>query len=223
MTSKTTPSSARAWLWILLPFVVMLCVLFYRSFVPGQALFANDGPLGASKARMYEMPAGFFGVWNDLSWLGLDSGSFPWNSWGSMRWAFGPLGYVNFSPLVSLLFCGLCAAVFFRTLGFNTMVCSLGALAAALNGNFFSNACWGLPSRATGLGMTFLALAALHSSLRGPWGQRLLRTAFAGFAVGMSISETSDNGVIFSLFVGCFALFVALHLGERPLVDHGVA
>lgn len=191
-------------MWILVPLVVVLGFLFFRSFVPGQALFANDGPLGVSRARAYEMPSGFFGIWNDLFWLGADNGSFPPNFYGTMRFLFGPLGYVNFSPLVSLLVCGLCAALFFRTLGFSTMTCSLGALAATLNGNFFSNACWGLPSRATGLGMTFLALAALHSSLRG---QSLVKTILAGLAVGMSISESGDNGAIFSLFVAAFGVF----------------
>src|SRR6185295_16349352 len=127
---------------------------------------ANDGPLGVSKARIYEMPSGFFALWNDLYWLGADNGSFPPNFYGTMRFLFGSLGYVNFSPLVSLLVLGLRAGLLFRELGFKTWVCALCALAAALNGNFFSNGAWGLPSRATGLGMTFLALAALHSSLK---------------------------------------------------------
>ena len=93
MKSNASAScSFRTWLWILLPVVVLLVVLFFRSFVPGQALFANDGPLGASMARMYKMPTGFFGIWNDLFWLGLDSGSFPPNFYGGMRFLFGPLG-----------------------------------------------------------------------------------------------------------------------------------
>lgn len=215
MKSNHSNSPRGSWLWVVVPLFAVLGIFFFRSVVPGQVLFANDGPLGASVAKMYRLPAGFFGAWNDLYWLGTDSGSFPPNSWGTMRFLFGPLGYVNFSPPVSLLFCGLCAALFFRALGFNTMVCSLGALAAALNGNLFSNACWGLPSRATATGMAFLALAALHSSMRGSSFMRTaLRVVFAGFAVGMAISEASDNGVIFSLFVAAFGLF-AHYWGAR--------
>jgi hypothetical protein len=198
----------KTWLWITLLLAGVLTVIFLRSFLPGQALFANDGPLGVSVSHVYEMPAGFLGIWNDLHWLGLDSGSFPPNFYGFMRLIFGALGYVNFSPFVSLLICGLCASLYFRQLGMGSMASTLGALAAALNGNFFSNACWGLPSRATGLGMTFLALAALHSSFQG---HRIVKTVLAGFAVGMSISESGDNGAIFSLFVAAYGVFLWLN------------
>jgi hypothetical protein len=151
------------------------------------------------------MPTGFLGIWLDTYWLGLDSGSFPPNFYGTIRLLFGPLGYVNFSVPVSLLILGLSAGLFFRTLGFSTVVCSLGALAATLNGNHFSNSCWGLPSRATGLGMSFLALAALHSSTKS---HPIVKTILAGLAIGMSISESGDNGAIFSLFIAAFAVFL---------------
>ena len=77
--------------------------------------------------------------------------------------------------------------------------------------NFFSNAAWGLSSRALSLGMTFLALAAVQSSLRG---RAWLKTGLAGLAIGMSILEGGDNGAIFSLFVAAYT--VCLVLFQKP-------
>lgn len=207
VSNKGAVSSWRVWLCILVPTLAVLTYFFFESFRPGHALFANDGPIGVSKSRAYEMPGGFIGIWLDGYWFGGDSGSFPPNFYGFMRYLFGPVGYVNFSVPVSLLVLGLCAGLFFRTIGCSTAVCSLGALAAALNTNFFSNACWGLPSRATGLGMAFLALAALHSSLKG---HAVIKTILAGLAIGMSISESGDNGALFAMFIAAHAFFLRL-------------
>ena len=182
----------------------ILMILFFRSFIPHQALFSNDGPLGVQMAEPYRMPGSFFGMWNDLFWLGSDSGSFLPNIYGTSLLIFGPKGYTNFHVLIGLMILGLCAACFFRQLGFKPLVCILGGLAAALNGNFFSNACWGLSSRATSLGMTFLALAAIESGLKS---RPILKSILAGLAIGMSICEAGDNGAIFSLFVASYASF----------------
>jgi len=117
------------------------------------------------------------------------------------------LGYINFFTPLAFIIAGLCSAYFFRKLGFAPWICALGGIAAALNGNFFSNGCWGLPSRSLSLGMTFLALAALQSSL-GRW--TWLKVVLAGLDVGMSISEGGDNGAFFSLFVAAYAVVLSL-------------
>lgn len=185
--------------------VAVLCVLFSSSFLPGQALFANDGPLGHLKSRPNALPGALYGIWTDLVWLGLDGGSFTPNVHGLLM-LLGPLGYINFSAPLSLLILGLSAWCFFRQLRFRPMVCILGGLAAALNMNFFSCACWGLPSRAVAAAMIFLALAALISSAsKHSW----IKIILAGLAVGIAVSEAADNGAIFSLYVAAAVLFHA--------------
>jgi len=87
------------------------------------------------------------------------------------------------------------------------MVCLLGGLAAELNSNFFSNACWGVGTRCSSLAATFLAIAAIWSSRRG---HRWLKLVLAGFATGMAVMEGADNGAIFSLFIAAFAFYVSL-------------
>jgi len=193
---------------------IVLTVLFNKSFQAGQALFANDGPYALQKARAYEMPGAFFGIWNDLYWLGANSGNFMPNVTGLYLWLLGPLGYINFSVPLSLMLLGLCAAFYFQQLGFNRWVCVVGGMAAALNSNFFSNACWGLPSRALCLAAIFLSLAALHSSV-GRW--TWIKVVLAGFAVGFSISEGGDNGGFFALFVAAFAVMISLKVESGSL------
>ena len=192
---------------MLLCLAAILGALFLSSFDPSKVLFANDGPLGIQKARCFNVWEGFSGIWNDLYWLGSYSGSWTPNLSRAYTLLLDPRSMLSFYPAMTCLLIGASSWLFFRTLGFKKLACVLGGLAAALNMNFFSNACWGLPSRGIGLAVIFLALAALES---GPRRLSVLKTILAGFAVGMSISEMGDNGAIFSLFVAAYAVFVSL-------------
>lgn len=189
---------------------LLLGTLFHESFDPEKVLFANDGPLGVLMNPAGQLPENFTGIWQDTNWLGGSEISAPPNISNLIRWSLGPIGFAKFYAPLALLFLGWTAWIFFRSQGFVPIVCALGALAATLNMNTFSNACWGLPSRALALGAVFLALSALtHPGIRPGWA----RWVFAGFGVGLSILEGYDNGAIFSLFVGIFAVYRALTEG----------
>lgn len=190
---------------LLILLAVSLGALFFRSFLPGQALFANDGPLGLQMAAAYQVPQGFTGMWSDLQWLGGDAGYFMPNISGMLHLILGPLGFINFAGAVSLMIVGMSAGLFFRVLGFRPAVCVIAGLAAGLNMNTFSNVCWGLIGRATGPACIFLALAAVYSARKS---QPILKSLLAGAAIGMSITESGDNGAIFSVYVAAFATFL---------------
>ncbi|HEX4644485.1 MAG TPA: hypothetical protein VH598_02640, partial [Verrucomicrobiae bacterium] len=51
----------------------VLGILFFKSFLPGQVLYSNDGPLGAISTQAGKLPSGFLGVWQDLNWIGAES------------------------------------------------------------------------------------------------------------------------------------------------------
>ncbi|HTG43107.1 MAG TPA: hypothetical protein VK633_01125, partial [Verrucomicrobiae bacterium] len=192
--------------------LVILTFFFWKSFQNGQALFSNDGPLGAQSAGHFKLPGAFFGIWNSLYWLGSEAGSFTPNITGLELFLLGPVGYTNFHGFVALFLLGFCSWLFFYQLRFNAVTCVLAALAAAFNMNFVSNLGWGLSSRALSLAMAFLALAAIESSFRG---RSIIKIILAGLATGMSVSEGGDNGAIFSLFVAAFA-FVRTWAEEGP-------
>src|SRR5204863_4492819 len=84
-----------------------------------------------------------------------------------IRWWIGNLGYAKFYSPLCLLLLGLSGWMFFRQVRFGAMVCTLGALAAMLNINIFSNVCWGLGTRALCVAAVFGALAGIESSRRG--------------------------------------------------------
>lgn len=195
-----------SWLLAVLLLAAFL-LLFAPGFWPGQVHFANDGPLGQQVSPVYDMPAGFFGIWNDTWWLGLPSGSYPPGITSLLLWAIGPVSFNKFSVPISQLILGACAWLFFRRLGFRGWVCTLGGVAAALNSNFFSNGAWGLTSRALSLAATFLALAAIQASFSWWIPQRVAVMILAGIAIGLSINEGGDNGAIFSLFAAGYAFF----------------
>ena len=199
--------AGRSGFWLLLLTLAgVMSLMFISSFDWGMALHSNDGPLGAQMNKAYELPGAYLGIWNYLYWLGTYAGSFPPNMTGAIL-LLGPHAYINFGAPLSLFLLGLSAWLFFRTLGFGSLACALGALAMALNGNYFSHACWGLISRALCLSAVFLAMAALKSAERG---RTWLKIVLAGFAVGLAVTEGGDNGAIFSLYVAAFAFYQIL-------------
>ncbi len=195
---------------LLLALGAVLLALFARSSSPGQILFSSDGPLGANAAAYAALPEAFRGMWQDLNWVGGHAGSaFPSLTYG-LLWGLGPLWFAKLYAPISLLVLGAAAGVFFRQLGLRPVVCVLGGLAAALNSDFFSYACWGLGTHALAVAATFLALAALVT----PVTQReWLKGLLAGAAVGLAVMEGFDSGAILSLYVAAFCLLLAW---QRP-------
>jgi len=218
MTANTSSPQDRPRQGLLILFgclVVVLGFLFASSFRPEQALFANDGPLGAQASAIYKLPSAYFGIWSDQYWLGGNSGNYSPNFTGVLLWLLGPINFNKLYVPLAMFVLGLSAGYYFKRLGFKPAVCVLGGLAAALNSNFFSNACWGLSSRALSLAAIFLALAALQSGFTTSSAMRkLVLTILAGLGIGMSISEGGDNGAIFSLFVGAYAFYQCLFTGS---------
>jgi hypothetical protein len=212
MPSSASPTTQpqtvlRNFVTTLLVLAAVLAILFHKSFLRDHIVFSNDGPLGAISAKSGELPAGFTGVWHDLNWIGVKGISAPPNLTALLDVIVGPYIFSKFAPPAALLFLGLSVWLFFRQLRFHPAVCVLGGLAAALNMNVFSNACWGLPTRALTLGGVFLALAALQSATAG---RSWIKIVLAGWAVGLAIMEGFDIGAIFSLYVAAFAFFLVL-------------
>jgi hypothetical protein len=202
------PPAGAAWrsLGILaITLAIVLAFLFRDSFSPDLAMFANDGPLGAMMAECFQLPGAWKGIWADLNWTGVTGGVAPLDLTWILNWLLGPRAFINFYPALAILTLGLCAWIFFRQLGFPPAVCVLGGLAAGLNSDFFSYACWGLGTLTLCVASVLLALAALISPLRPAWARPVL----AGAALGSALMEGFDNGAIFSLYVAAFAVFHA--------------
>ena len=187
----------------------MLGFLFAGSFSPEKILFSSDGPLGGTSSEAMSMPGGFRCIWRDLNWVGSWGGNMPPNVSYLWFWLLGPLGFAKFYAPLSVLTVGLSVWVLFRQLRFKPWIGLLGALAAALNTDFFSYACWGLGTLTICMAWIFVALAALaRSTPSSDW----LKAAVGGFAVGMAILEGVDSGAILSLYVAAFVLFQAVHV-----------
>ena len=199
--------------WAALVFAALLALVFRNSFVPELTIFSNDGPLGAISAASGKLPAGFFGVWNDLNWIGSRGiGAAP-NISSLWAWLAQPVVFSKTYPPLALFLVGALAWFLFRQLGFKPAVCLLGGLAAMLNSSVFSIACWGLPAWSLSRAMTFLALAILASpGIRRPW----LKPVLAGLAIGMAVMEGFDVGAIYSLYVAAWVVFLSWTEPARP-------
>jgi len=201
------PSAQRQFVWVALCLVVVLGVLFRDGLRPGHTVFSNDGPLGAISSRSADLPSGFFGFWGDLNWVGGTGPSASPDISQGLALVVGKLIFSKIYAPFTLLFLGLSAWLCFRQWKFSPLACFLGAIAVALNSDFFSTACWGVASQPLSFGLDFLALAAL-ADLSSP--RRWLRVALAGLAVGMGVMEAFDIGAIFSIVIAGFVIYQAL-------------
>lgn len=202
-----------AFLALLATLAAVLAVLFAKSFLPEYIVFANDGPLGANSAASGRMPEAMFGVWLDLNWVGNEGVASAPNLSNLLTGLLGPVGLAKVIVPLSLLLLGCAAWLFFRQCGFAPWVCTVGGIAAALNGDRFSVACWGLSMWVMGTAAVFLALAALLAATRR---RGLVFTLLAGFATGLAVMEGFDTGAIFSLIIAAFALFHAWAQDAQP-------
>ena len=186
--------------------LAVLGFLFFRSLLPGQTLFNNDGPLGAQVAACHQLPGIFTGDWEDLNSIGSQGGSaWPDLTYG-LKLLVGSLWFSKLHVPFALFFLGLSAWLCLREFGLTPRACLLGGVAAALNSLFLSAACWGVAAQPICFGLNYLALAALaDTASRFRW----LRVVLAGLAVGMGVMEGADIGAIFSLFVAAFVVYQA--------------
>lgn len=186
----------------------VLALLFFRSFLPGWVLAANDAQMGMICSDAAKLPGTLWGLWMDLEWVGIEYPGAP-PDFSQVLGSLAPSGVwlAKFLVPAALLFLGLSAGVMARSLGFGLPVCVLTGIAAALNANAVSYACWGLPAKAMTLGCILLALATLNASFTG-W-RAWMRFPMAGFFTGLAVMEGGDVGAILSLYVGVFALWEA--------------
>ena len=186
--------------------LLLLAGLFHGVLQPGHVVFANDGPLGVISANSSKLPEGFLGVWQDLNWLGAASpAAMPNVTQISGTLAGDPTLFARLYAPGSMMLLGLAAVFFCRRVGFAVPVACLVGIAAALNSNFFSYACWGLPGRALAAGCILAALALVYAPGGRPW----LSSILAGFAVGLNVTEAADSGALLSLYFAAAVLWDA--------------
>ncbi|MDD5139083.1 MAG: hypothetical protein PHY43_02350 [Verrucomicrobiales bacterium] len=213
---STSTARPRGWFAPLL-LLLVLAVLFWRSFLPGFVHFSNDGPLGMQNGAWMHLPEAITGSWYDLNSIGSSAGAFSPSITSAVRWLLEPVGYAKFLAPVALWILGVGAWFFFRQLKFSPLAAVLGGLAAALNSTFFSTACWGVASQQIAIGMDFFALGLVVSNTaETPWLTRWSRLALAGLCVGVNVMEAADIGAIFSLFIAAYVFFKALNEDGVP-------
>jgi hypothetical protein len=196
-----------AWAMMLMLLAAVLSLLLGGVYVPGMTLFSNDGPLGNLVAECHRLPGRFLGCWHDLNYVGYrDATATPGISYG-LQFLLGPVLFSKLYAILGLMVLGLGAWCCFRQLGFNPPVCLLGGLAATLNADFFSAACWGVAAHPITVGMSFFALAALLSASSAQGWRRGALVVLAGLAAGMGVTEGADIGAIFSLYIAAFAIW----------------
>ena len=200
-----------AWTAVLL--VIVLCIFFRQSFLPNKVVYGNDDPLGMMAAQQTSMPSILSGLWADLNWFGNEGLSPSPTVTSALLLMAPPRVFMNIFYAAALFIVGIGACYCFRRFKLAPMACILGGLAAALNCDFFSTACWGVATQIIGIGASYFALGLLAGGGGSGW-RRWVRIILAGMAVGLGVVEAYDIGALFSLFVAAYVLFQALFLEE---------
>lgn len=209
---STSLLNRKPFLTFMLVLLAVLVWLFRMAFHPDYVVFSNDGPLGLNSADYNRAPAYFTGIWCDLNWLGLFTGSAAPGISGGLNWLLSPFYLAKFYAFISLAILGGGAWFFFRQLGLGTAASFLGGLATALLPDYFCDACWGTASHPLCYAMNFIALGLVVSKQQLPaW----VRYPLAGMAVGIGVVEALDIGAIFSVFSAAFVAFHAFVTCER--------
>lgn len=200
---------------ILLTIIAPLALLFATVFRPEMVLFSNDGTLGTMFSQGARAHEAFTGLWRPLNWVGEVAPSAQINlTLGLFLAMQDAVAFSKFYVPLSLLFLGVSAGWFCRQSGFSARTALLVAIAASLNSNPVSYACWGLPPKALTQGFTLLAMGLLLRASNGGGGWRAwARIVLAGLMVGCSVTEGADVGAIFSLLAGAFTMFVTVTAG----------
>lgn len=197
-----------------------LLLLFRGGFTPAKLLFANDTPFGLLTAQADTAHEAFTGHWRDLNWIGRQEiEALPGPSQATFFALRSPEAFAKWHAPVSLLFLGVSAWFYCRRSGFHPAVGVITGIAAALNSNAFSYACWGLSAKCFAFGFVLLALAALQPGAPG-WRQ-WARVILAGFAVGMNVAEGADVGAILSLYVAASIAWETLSVPGRTAAGIG--
>ena len=209
--SKKHPLATKSCLVAAALLLLVLTLLFWRSFTPDYVHFSNDGPLGQQNSAYLKMPAGMTGMWGDLNFLGSNGGAYSPSLSAFLHVLLNPVLFAKFNPVVALFLLGLAAWTFFRQLKLTPQAAMLGGLAAMLNSTFFSGACWGVAGQEVAFAMDFFALALIVGSTPEiPALIRWLRLALAGLCVGINVMEAADIGALFSLLIAAFVFVKAL-------------
>jgi hypothetical protein len=204
--------------WVFLLMVVLLALLFWRSFSPDYVHFSNDGPLGQQNAAWSRMPGGLTGMWGELNYLGADAGTGTLNVTTLFLTLLSPVAFAKFYAPLTLLLLGLGAWTFFRQLKLSALAAALGALATMLNSTYFSTACWGVASQEIAVALVFFALALVVANTpETPAPVRWARLALAGLCVGMNVMEAADIGALLSLLVALFVFVWTLNEAGAPM------
>ncbi len=193
-------------MWIALGVVALVLLALFRAVLsPGEVLHANDGPLGLLKNHEGEGFGNLQSVWFPCGWIGGAQPSGAPTMSVLFYLAVSAVTYAKFHTPLALLFLGMAAAFFCRRAGFSPVVSVLTGVAAALNSNAVSYACWGLAPKPIAQGMALVAMALMMGD--GVGWRGWVRAALAGLAVGTCVMEGADVGAILSLFVAGFVMW----------------
>ena len=180
--------------------LVVLSLLFNPMFFGEEILHTDGRTVGEWDQHFAE------GSWNSQAGLGRPTGHTPPGFTGLFealcRLTPDPASnFANYYPPACLFLLGMAAWLCFRQMNCSNLICGIGAIAAALNGVFFSRAVEFSGGYAVAGAALFVALAMILRP-RLDWPGTLI----AGLVLGVGILEIGFHGVVLAVAMVVIAL-----------------
>ncbi|MSU33350.1 MAG: hypothetical protein EXS25_12015 [Pedosphaera sp.] len=203
-------------------FLALVCLLlpllwlFRVSLSDGMIVFSNDGSFGMIMSQIDTAHEAITGHWRYLNWIGRNElEALPGLSQGIFFLLNSPVVFAKWFALIALWILGWSAFFLGRRLGLPWILAVAMGLAAELNSNPFSYACWGLAPKPLAFACFIIALALIEGSNKG-W-RSWIRVALAGFAIGINVIEAADVGIILSLYYAAYVAWDTLSNSARSV------
>jgi hypothetical protein len=198
--------------------LVILAVLFAEGF-SGESFLHHQNRSLAGWDTQFDANG-----WNAQTGLGHHTHSTPMGFSELIHWLCSLTGdpaanFANYYPAACLLLLGMAGWLLARSLGASGIVCTLAALAAALNGVFFTSAV----EHSGGLAVMGAAVCVALAALLRPrleWPATLV----GGIALGVGILETGPNAVPLLIVVSLVGVAAKLNIKESErTLNHVIA
>ena len=198
----------RAFLLAALAIAAFALLMFRKVFAGDSWLFTTDDNIGLCNLLKGTMPRSFLGWWNDAVFLGMPGGVMPLTLNNLFLWLAPIKLYINSMHGLCLAGASLFLMLFFRERKVSYPAVFLAPLTAFWLGSNFTLTYAGHNGK---FAVLFMFSASLYCVSRALSERpKLSWSVLAGGAMGLMFLEQLDVALFFAIFLGAYALFLAI-------------
>ena len=201
--NQSRSAGVPAWAWPV-SLALLIVVFFWRAFLTDQILMAQDSSLAGFAEAKAAWPFGSTYYWSTHYWLGSPAAAAADTPGFQLLRLLSAEAFARLIFPLHVLALTLFGFYWLRRMELNEFGAFFGALVMALAG---SNLSYILPGHISKFEMTTLATLALWCVTRALQTARWPSFAWAGVALGLTVSAATDVGAFMALLLAAWVVF----------------